>query len=94
MTEWEVQRGAYERRPRCKPDNCIKVGEKSVEKEPYEAAKDFIKINREHYCCNVGMDKSVQRWELPEGVPGVHLKKSSTDTTFFYNHDLPIVNQA
>ena len=87
MAEEEVTAGGYYEESGWKPINC-KAGNKSLESEPYVAAKTFIKKNPKRHCCNVGMDGSVQRWVVPEGVPRVLLERAASDTTFVYNYKL------
>lgn len=68
------------------PTNCNKV-RCSKESDPYKAASKYIERDPKRNCCNVGVDNSVQQWQLPPDKPKVELKKAGSGTTFYYRPD-------
>ena len=43
--------------------------------------------DQERNCCNVGRDKSVQKWHLPQEEQKVRIKKAADSGTTLYYHD-------
>ena len=58
--------------------------------DPYRKARDFINMNKKLNCCNIiKRDNSVQKWQLPQDKPKVHIKKvADSGTTLYYHDDL------
>ena len=63
--------------------NCVNKGKTTS----YEEARDFINKDQERNCCNVGRDKSVQKWHLPQEEQKVRIKKAADSGTTLYYHD-------
>ena len=83
MCEEEVLGSAYQKLRGYEPTNCVNKG-KTIS---YEEARDFINKDQERNCCNVGRDKSVQKWHLPQEEQKVRIKKAADSGTTLYYHD-------
>ena len=92
MSVEEVMGGAYHKLRAHEPTNCDNKGKISIppSEDPYKKAKDFINMNKERNCCNIiKRDNSVQKWQLPQDKPEVHIKKvAGSGTTLYYHDDL------
>ncbi|CAH3019056.1 unnamed protein product [Porites evermanni] len=75
MSEEEVLGSAYQKLRGYKPTNCVNEGKTTS----YEKARDFINKDKERNCCNVGRDKSVQKWHLPQEEQKVLIRKADSD---------------
>lgn len=83
MCEEEVLGSAYQKLRGYEPTNCVNKGKTTS----YEEARDFINKDQERNCCNVGRDKSVQKWHLPQEEQKVRIKKAADSGTTLYYHD-------
>ena len=85
MCEEEVLGSAYQKLRGYEPTNCVNKGKTTS----YKEARDFINKDQERNCCNVGRDKSVQKWHLPQEEQKVRIKKAAdSGTTLYYHEDL------
>ena len=85
MSEEEVLGSPYRKLRGYKPTNCVNEGKTTS----YEKAWDFINKDKERNCCNVGRDKSVQKWHLPQEEQKVLIEKvADSGTTLCYHDDL------
>ena len=87
MSEEEVMGGVYNKLRGYEPTNCDDKGKIPPSEDPYHKAKKFINTDTERNCCNVGRDKSVQKWQLPKDKPKVHVKKAADSGTILFYHD-------
>ena len=87
MSEEEVMGGGYHKLSAYEPTNCDNEGKIPPSEAPYQKAKEFISRCKERRCCNVGRDKSVQKWQLPQDKPKVLIRKASHSGTTLYYHD-------
>ena len=83
MCEEEVLGSAYQKLRGYEPTNCVNKGKTTS----YKEARDFINKDQERNCCNVGRDKSVQKWHLPQEDQKVRIKKAADSGTTLYYHD-------
>ena len=88
MSEEEVMGGGYHQLRAYEPTNCDDKGKIIPSSEgPYQNAKKFIKEDTKRNCCNVGRDKSVQKWHLQKDKLKVHVKKAADSGTILFYHD-------
>ena len=88
MSEEEVMGHRYHPLRSYEPTNCDNKGKIPPSEDPYRKARDFINMNKERNCCNIiKRDNSVQKWQLPQDKPKVHIKKVVDSGTTLYYHD-------
>ena len=90
MSEEEVMGHGYHPLRSYEPINCDNKGKIPPSEDPYRKARDFINMNKKLNCCNIiKRDNSVQKWQLPQDKPKVHIKKvADSGTTLYYHDDL------
>lgn len=87
MSEEEVMGSGYHKLRAYEPTNCDDKGIIPHAERPYQNATKFINKDKERNCCNVGRDKSVQKWTLPQDKKEVCIRKVAGSSTTLYYHD-------